>query len=760
MNFTKQEIKKLAAKYFGLNIEKVKKLDGYESFNFLLEDEKAYKFVLKLYPETADHSLIDAETAFLKHLSSEMSNSIPESIPSKNGNFLEQTIVNSESFTIRLLNFLEGKFLAESEQKPKLIYNFGKFMGKLQNAGEGFERLEYRARNFNWDLFHNLENKTFLAEIIDPGNRKIAEYFFQKFEYEILPIWPKLRKGIIHNDPNDWNVLVDDKDQIKGIIDFGDACHTAIICDVAIACAYLIFGKNEPLESVVDFVKGFHSEKRLEELELDVLFNLIANRLCATVCNSAHSKKLNPENEYISISEKPAWEALKKWISINPIQAVNRFKKACGLQVNTIESNELIKKRQAFFSPALSMSYKTPIHLKSSAFQYFFDAKGHTYLDAYNNIPLVGHAHPKIVEAGRRQMANLNTNTRYLYDSLFSYSEKLLAKFPPSLNKIFFVNSGSAASDLAVRIASNFTKRKKLAVMEHGYHGNTQIGIDISSYKFDGNGGQGKATNIIRLDMPDLYRSELTGKDFADAAISKLSKEKKEIAAFFMESIMGCGGQVPIPADYAQSLFKYIRSIGGICVCDEVQIGFGRVGTHFWAFEQLDLLPDMVILGKPMGNGHPMAAVVCTEKLADSFANGMEFFSSFGGNPVSCAIGEAVLDVLEEEKLQKNALEIGLYFMQEMEKLKRQHDQIGDIRGTGLFLGFEMVENQITREPATRLANHIKNKMKEAFVLVGTDGPFNNVIKSKPPLCFNVQNVDHFIKVFGEILRGLKAQKV
>ena len=396
--------------------------------------------------------------------------------------------------------------------------------------------------------------------------------------------------------------------------------------------------------------------------------------------------------------------------------------------------------------------------MERAAFQYMYDAYGNTFLDAYNNIPHVGHCHPKVVEAGQMQMAKLNTNTRYLYDILPAYAEKLLARFPSKLNKVFFVNSGSAASDLAIRMAKWHTQKEGVMVMEHGYHGNTQMSIDISDYKFSNPKGQGQKNHILKTTLPDTYRGPFTlnngsaGKEFAKVSMLEMKEFSQSIAAFIAEPIVGCGGQVPLAKGYLETLYPAIWKQGGVCISDEVQTGFGRLGDCFWGFEQQGVVPDMVVLGKPMGNGHPMGAVVCTQEIAESFESGVEFFSSFGGNPVSCAIGLAVLEVIEEEGLQENAQIVGGYYKSLFMELKEKHACIGDVRGSGLFLGVDLVKPWSTEEDPV-LAKYIKNQLRERHILISTDGPKDSVLKTKPPLIFTKENS---LQVVEEMERLLK----
>jgi len=318
----------------------------------------------------------------------------------------------------------------------------------------------------------------------------------------------------------------------------------------------------------------------------------------------------------------------------------------------------------------------------------------------------------------------------------------LLSKFPPQLSKVFFVNSGSEANDLAIRMAKMHTNSEQIMVVEHGYHGHTQTGLDISDYKFNHPKGQGQKNQIIKTAIPNAYKGKYSGPEcgalYAQDAIEQVKSSKEGIAAFIAEPIVGCGGQIPLAEGYLASVYDAIRAQKGVCISDEVQTGFGRLGDCFWGYEQHHVVPDIIVLGKPMGNGHPMGAVVTTSEISASFEKGVEFFSSFGGNPVSCAIGNAVLDVIEEENLQTHAQITGEYYKSLFVELQNNYHCIGDVRGSGLFLGIELINEK--GEPNQKLAQFIKNELRKRHVLVSTDGPFDNVIKTKPPLAFRKEN--------------------
>ncbi|MEM9918465.1 MAG: aminotransferase class III-fold pyridoxal phosphate-dependent enzyme, partial [Bacteroidota bacterium] len=817
-----------------------------------------------------------------------------------------------------------------------------------------------------------------------------------------------LCQQLIYNDANDYNLLVQwplGEERIGGAVDFGDAVHAPIVCDLAIACAYAAMGKNDPMAATMAVVEGFHKVHPLEETEVAILFPLIALRLLVSVTTSAINARQAPENEYLQISSAPAWRLLQQLRTIAPSLAHYHFRHACGwapcpqaasfrqwmatqnflpvvetqwqgvaaldLSVGSLDLghhsqyeeidafcdridgllqeqkatiglggygevrpfyttdayqvkghagprwrtvhlgldiwaaagtavrapfpgrvrynhnnigernygptlilehewsdgqvfyslyghlsedslrglqagdavvagqliarigdrpingnwpphlhfqlmldllneegdfpgvafpevaeiwkslcpdpaamilseaalaslnrhlagqhnlalDHILQKRRSKLGKGLSISYQKPLIVPRASRQYLYDQTGRRFLDTVNNVAHVGHQHPKVVQAASRQIAVLNTNTRYLHPQILQYAESLLATLPEELCVVHFVNSGSEANELALRMAKTMTERQDVVAVDVGYHGNTGACIDVSSYKFDGKGGSGAPAHTHIVPMPDTYRGIFradkpnAGMLYAETvreAIGRMEEQGRRPAAFICEGILSCGGQVVLPAGYLKAAFSHVRQAGGICIVDEVQTGFGRVGEHFWAFELQGVVPDIVTMGKPIGNGHPLGAVVCTREVADAFANGMEFFNTFGGNPVSCAVGSAVLDVVQEEGLQQNALTIGRMLQNGLRQLQGKYHYIGDVRGHGLFLGFELVKNGKTLEPAADWASFIVNQMRERAILMSTDGPLHNVIKIKPPMCFNEQNVHFFLEELELVLQ-------
>ncbi|XP_066537474.1 ethanolamine-phosphate phospho-lyase isoform X3 [Hoplias malabaricus] len=397
-----------------------------------------------------------------------------------------------------------------------------------------------------------------------------------------------------------------------------------------------------------------------------------------------------------------------------------------------------------------------------------YNEKNEQYLDCINNVAHVGHSHPEVVRAGAEQMKLLNTNSRFLHDNLVQYAQRLQATLPQKLSVCYFVNSGSEANDLALRLAWQHTGHKDIITLDHAYHGHVSSLIQISPYKFHQLPQPQNSEHVHVAPSPDIYRGKYR-EDHPDPAtayadevkdiIGKAHAKGRKIAAFIAESLQSCGGQVIPPVGYFQKVAQHVRNAGGIFIVDEVQVGFGRVGTHFWAFQLQgeDFVPDIVTMGKPIGNGHPMSCVVTTKEVAESFmASGMEYFNTFGGNPVSCAIGLAVLDVIKKEDLQGNALRVGGYLTEQLEKLKERHPLIGDIRGCGLFIGVELVKDQIKRTPATAEAQDVIYRLKEQRILLSTDGPNRNVLKFKPPMCFTTEDSDLVVDKMDQILTDIE----
>ncbi len=766
MVFSAGDIENFVANYYGMEVS-ASVLNGYDELNFLLADKADKKYVLKLSNSQHDFYFLDAQIKILQHLSkSELALQLQQYTLNKKQQSLTALSVDDKTYYIRILSYLEGTFWVDAPIKTDLLHlNLGKFLGKMDKNLADFKHTGMH-RHYTWDISTARDASYKLNCIQDHEKRRIVDYFILQFETEILPTLSSFRHSYTHNDANDYNVLVREND-IVGLIDFGDMVYTALINNVAVACTYAMLNHPQPLEAARQVVKGYHQMYPLTEKELSILYYLITARLCISLTQSAYNSSLDSNNEHHFITEKPAWDLLYYLIEINPIKAENEFLMSCNYPavINHKDNYEKLEKhRHEHVGRNLSISYEQHLKIDKSALQYLYDDKGNTYLDCVNNVSHVGHCHPTVVRAMQKQIATLNTNTRYLNKQLNQYAAALTAKLPKHLKVCYFTNSGSEANDLAIRISRHCTKQKDVIVLENAYHGTSTATIEMSPYKFDRNGGLGKMPWIHKAMNPDTYRGpyqyedKRAGEKYAadvNRIITELKNNGKAPAAFICETLLGVGGQMPLPPNYLKEVYAFVKEAGGLCIADEVQVGFGRVGSHFWGFELQEVMPDIVVMGKPIGNGHPLAAVIVTEEIANSFNNGIEYFNTYGGNPVSMATGLAVLEVIEKEQLQENALAVGDDLLNGFKELMNRHKLIGDVRGAGLFIGVELVKDRITKEPAAQEIKLIVEQMKDRGFLIGTDGPYNNVLKIKPPIIFSKHNAKEFIRNLDEVMHML-----
>ncbi|MFQ5436378.1 MAG: aminotransferase class III-fold pyridoxal phosphate-dependent enzyme, partial [Anaerolineae bacterium] len=643
-------------------------LPGERDQNFHLSTPNS-QFVLKIAHPAEDPANLELQTAVLTHLShSPMAAAFPQVVSSVDGRSLATTTRHNQTYLVRLLTYLPGTPMVDSRpHSHALLRDLGRFLGQMTQALAGFRHPAAR-REFRWDLRRAGNTiREFRQYVADEEGRALLDYYLGLYETAVTPHFSRLRASVLQNDANDYNVLVADG-RVTGLIDWGDIVESATIGEAAIAAAYALLDKPDPLAAAAQVVAGFHAAYPLTALEMRLAFPLICARLAVSVAVSAHQQTLRPDDPYLSVSEAGAWSALAAMRHIPPGQALIRIRHACGLPPcaapelvtprpvpapddglppdeiirrrrehltpqpapppDALPPAEIITRRRQHLNPSLSLAYDKPLKIVRGQGQFLFDEGGRPYLDCVNNVCHVGHSHPHVVQALARQAAVLNTNTRYLHDNLVRYAERLAATLPDPLSVCFFVNSGSEANDLALRLAWTHTGRRDLIVLDGAYHGNLSSLIAISPYKFDGRGGQGKPAHTHIAPMPDPYRQPgVTGAEVGEL-VDALVGNGRAPAAFIAESLLGCGGQVVLPEGYLAQAYRAVRAAGGVCIADEVQVGFGRVGRHFWGFELQDVVPDIVTMGKPIGNGHPLAAVVTMPEIAASFATGMEYFNT------------------------------------------------------------------------------------------------------------------------------------
>lgn len=995
MNLSISDLKELLLVHYNIKGHLIK-LPGEVDLNFKINSDDHKEFILKISRQS-DLNYLEFQQELLIYLESiNPEIEIPRVLMNTNGEALTCIQDGPENnYVIRILSWIPGRIYSSVNPKSDhLRFSLGQCCGRLTKHLEDFDH-PLLQREFQWDVAQGLWTESFL-HLFDNDEAILIRSFIDQFR-EVQSSYAVLRKGCIHNDANDNNIVVSESlvnPEVISIIDFGDTIYSQYINDLAVACAYAIMDKNDPLDAALPLIKGYHSEFNLQEQELAHLYIAIAMRLVISVTKSAINKIEEPDNEYLLISEKPAWDILKKWQLISPDFAHYTFRKVCGFPAhpkllkfnswsenvqfkvselfpeapgdeihhldlsvsslwmghefefndldlfkykidklqsefpkrtiaggyleprpiytsstydkignngresrtihlgvdfwlpaytavhalldgevvtavndegfkeygglailkhqvedltfytlyghNTVKSvlkhevgdhikrgekiaelgdtpenghwaphlhfqimlsmldytidfpgvaynnqievwkdlcpdpnlwfkskalepkvketdEDLLNYRSEHLGKGLSLQYQTPIRMVRSAGVYLMDQFGRKYLDTVNNVAHVGHEHPEVVQAGQKQMSLLNTNTRYLHANINAAAKSILETLPPELSVVHFVNSGSEANELAIRMVKTVTGQKDIIASEVGYHGNTNTCVDISSYKFDGKGGSGAPEHTHIFPIPNTYRGKFTSDDAGELYANEVKKciddieiDNRGVAGFIIEPIISCGGQVELPDGFLKTAYQYVRASGGLCISDEIQTGCGRVGQHFWGFELHDVIPDIVTIGKPLGNGHPVAAVVCTEIVAKKFANGMEYFNTFGGNPVSCAIAQSVLDVVKNEKLQDNALSTGNYLKERLLELATKFPVIGDVRGQGLFLGIEFVDSN--KIPLPKICDYLVNRMKEHGILMSIDGPDHNVIKIKPPMVFNNSHADELLYYLEKIL--------
>ncbi len=1003
---SREQAGRLASEHFGLTGE-LSRLDSERDQNFRLVSD-AGEWTLKIVNASEPAIESEFQAALLEHLGAVAPQlALPRLRKAASGTALATvTTAAGARHALRMVSWLPGRPLAESERTPEVLHSLGRMLGRMDRALQGFIH-PGALRVLDWDVRRAGQSRARLHHVADAADRALLARFLDRFEATVAPRLPALRAQVIHNDANDWNVLVDPQQpgEVAGVIDFGDALHTVLIAEVAVACAYAMLDQDDPIGAAARIAAGFHAEYPLREEEVDLLFDLIAARLVISVTLSAQRRERTADNPYLAISEAPAWRLLRRLDAMNPRFATAILRMACGFDaaagagaiVDWIDRNarnfapivqphpatlakalvpygeadhpmtvasaaaepqaasdwwdahaaehgialgigpwgeartvysgdmfrsrfvegerrihhlgldlfmpagtklhtplaavvksveieedplgygglvallhepegcppfvtlwghlaheaaarlkpgdrleagalvgemgnhaenggwaphlhlqisadpqlaardilgvgearyldvwrslfpdattlaglppetfaqtgrsraEIVAARKATLLPNLSISYSEPIKFVRGDGAWLIDDRGRAYLDCFNNVCHVGHAHPHVVEAIATQAARLNTNTRYLHDNIVAYAERLTATLPPELCVASFACSGSEANSLMLRMARNHTGREEAIVLDWAYHGTTQELIELSPYKYKRKGGKGRMPHVFEAAIPDSYRApadwpvEEHARRFAASVaeqIETMRGQGRAPALFLAESIPSVAGQVFLPPDYLKEVYAMVRAAGGLCVADEVQVGFGRVGSHWWAFETQGVVPDIVTMGKPIGNGHPMAALVTTREVAASFNNGMEYFNTFGGNPVSCAAGLAVLDVIEQGDLRRNAAEIGAYLVERFRDMQARHEAIGDVRGMGLFLGIELVEDRRSKVPATALAKKICDGVRRRGVLIGTEGPHDNVLKMRPPMIFTRANADHLVAILEETFEAVSA---
>jgi 4-aminobutyrate aminotransferase-like enzyme/Ser/Thr protein kinase RdoA (MazF antagonist) len=709
--------------------------------NFRLADASGASWVLKVSNAAEDPGVVEMEVAAVERIAAvDPALPVPVARPSAGGSPIASVDIDGSTHLVRLLPLLPGRNVEPTDLDTAAIAHVGEVVARIGRALRGFFH-PAAGRTIWWDQRHLPELARRVTIEADPARRDLLDTVMARFHAHVVPALPALRSQLIHNDVTLDNLLLGDDHRVTGIIDFGDMAHTALVLDVPATLQSLVRGRSDIFEVAEAFLAGYASVMALEESEAALLGDLLAGRMAQTILISAWRMPRHPDNAYIRGWAEPAWQLLEQLGSIGFETVARRMAAIARAPIpHRIPSGELLARRRRVLGSALeSLSYRTPLHIVRGEGCWLEAADGRRYLDAYNNVPVVGHAHPRVVDAIARQAATLNTNTRYLHEHVVALAERLVATMPEGLDTVLFVNSGSEANDLAWRLATAFTGADSGLATAWSYHGVTAAIADVTASEWpDGEQPAGVET----FPAPDTYRGRYAdatdpasvGRSEVVEAVTRLAERRRRPAALFVDSVFSADGIfVPAPAVVAE-LVVAARDAGALLVADEVQSGHGRTG-EMWGFARWNVVPDVVTLGKPMGNGHPVAAVITRSEIVDRFGGRTTFFSTFGGNPVACAAALAVLDVLEDDGLVAGAASVGEWLRDELATLADRHAAIGDVRGRGLMTGVELVRDRDTREPFGELAARVKDEMAERGVLIGTTGRHRNVLKIRPPLC-------------------------
>lgn len=744
------------ARRFDLDVQTTRDLVGYDDDNGLIEATEG-RFVVKWAPRGASRVRIDAQVAALDHLAV----AVPElRVPRVHRNRHGDAVIDYEGRWARVLAFVPGRPLGELGATEAFDGPVGDLLGRLSAGLRGFGHPGCH-QPLSWDTRTVLVKAAELGAV-ERRDRRLLDQVLLEIE-DGMPGLCRLPEQVTHHDGHDQNLMVDDHGRL-GLIDFGDLVHSWRAAELAVGMSYRLADRDDPLGAAASMAAAFHRHAPLAEGEVAAIPLLVGARLTMSLIHSAVARARTPDNAYVSESEPVMRALLRWWLATHPDAWVEAMRRGIGLEPGRMPRSTAaaVGARADHLGPSLSVHYPArPLKIVRGVAAHLYGEDGRRYVDLVNNVAHVGHGHPAVVRAAGRQQARLNTNTRYLHDALLDYAARLASLFPDPLSVCLFTCSGSEANELALRMARAHTGRTDVLTLEGAYHGNTSALVDISPYKLDGAGGRARPEHLHVAWTPDPYRGRRPGPGGGEAYAAQVGQvaegalARGGVAAFFVEPVLGCAGQIVPPDGYLRGAFEAVRATGGLCVADEVQVGFGRVGTHMWAFEASGVVPDIVTLGKPMGNGHPLAAVVTTPAIAASFANGMEYFNTFGGNPVSCAVGQAVLDVIEGEGLMERSRVLGEGLLRDLRDVGARHACVGDVRGRGLFVGIELVGDAHARDPDPATARRVSTALRDAGFLVSVDGPDHNVLKLKPPVVVEERDLTGFVRALDAALEGL-----
>ncbi len=741
-----------------------KKLAGERDQNFQITDHEGTEWLLRLCNPHEVFALFECQVMALEHIArTDPSLPVPRVRQTLQGQSMGLLNHRGLNHCVIVLSFLPGDVIATTKLSNDQLYVVGQLVARLGKALRGFIHTAPGTRHLAWD-HRRLPDLLEHVGVFPDEEQARAQPIISSFCTETLPKLAKLRRQIIHGDVHPYNMLIKNGD-ISGIIDFGDMVHGALIQDVSNTIADFISPGQDNARVVLEIVRGYQSITPLEEDEIDVLLPLIETRLLmAPLILRLRSNGGAGDASYLEDTKRSfplldELEATREHITTVARRAAT-FPSQQETALSTVD--QMLERRRAVMGNRLYMFYDRPLHLVKGEGVWLTAADGRKYLDCYNNVPHVGHCHPYVVGAIQRQLRTLSTNTRYLSEQSIAYAERLAATLDKSLSAVIYVNSGSEANDVAWRMAKAWTGRSGGLAMEFGYHGITDA---VEPFSPSNSVADWNAPHIRLIPPPDEYRgpykkgdNNLAERyaDLADAPIAELMYSKFGVAAAMVDSSFMSNGMLDAPTGYLARVVSKLRAAGGLFIADEVQSGFGRMGTALWGHQHHGVVPDFVTIGKPAGNGHPIGVIITRPEILEHFTKTAPFFSTFGGNNVSCAAGLAVLDVIKDEALVENSRTTGGYFKARLLDLKYKHEIIGDVRGVGLALGVELVRDHTTLEPAAKETARLVNLMREEGVLVGSEGVLGNILKIRPPIVFQPTHVDIVISALDKAFLSLK----